>query len=40
MWYTMLTTLSAGNLASLVPDIDAISSGEAINQEDLNAIDS
>lgn len=34
----ILTTLSAGNLSNLVPDIDAISSGEALNQQDLNAI--
>lgn len=39
MWYTMLTTLSAGNLASLIPDIDEVSSGEALNQEDLTAIE-
>ncbi len=39
MWNTILTTLSAGNLANLMPDIDEISSGEALNQQDLNAME-
>lgn len=38
MRIVILTTLSSGNLANLVPDIDAISSDEPLNQQDLNAI--
>ncbi|MFT3985504.1 MAG: mechanosensitive ion channel [Lachnospiraceae bacterium] len=39
MWNTILTTLSAGNLVNLMPNIDEISGGEALNQQDLNAIE-
>lgn len=39
MQNAILITLSAGNLADLVPDIDAISSGEALKPQDLNAIE-